>query len=273
MPSPFYLDDYVSLVKQTSSDLPMNEVCNIAVYALSRSPKNVINTVIFEVQQVLTRVQGNNQSEVDCTLLKDVFEAEYMHQVFAVRQLLAVSAMTSRCVSSASTGTRWMGTTEISTPTPALISKAIVSFTNAKDALIRLTNQSSGSIRSVFKPVTKLEIGGQNREFNGIFRRAFASRLFLARLVQKLQKLGIQYAMPAKEPKVVNGPEILDRFVSKSERMIHELFSDARKDQEELGDESDVHIIIVDGIDAICKNRGLSSSGTLTSTLQTKDER
>ncbi|CAI5743996.1 unnamed protein product [Peronospora destructor] len=214
-------------------------------------------------------------SEVDCTLLKDVFEAEYMHQVFAVRQLLAVNTTASRCVSSASTWTRRMGTTEISTPTPALISKAIVSFTNAKDAPIRLTNQSSGSTRSMFKPVTKREIGGQNREsttssvkkarhlvyaWNAAFGPPGCVKTLIARKVSQ--------AMPAKEPKVVVGPGILDRFVSESKRMIRELFSDARKDQEELGDERDVHIIIVDGIDAICKNRGLSSSGTLASTLQ-----
>ncbi|CAI5739265.1 unnamed protein product [Peronospora destructor] len=234
----------VGTVQRMWMGLPMNEVCKIDVYAPSSSSKNVIGTVTFEIQQVLTRAQGNNPRVVDCTLLKDIFEAEYTHQVFAVGQLLA-----------------------------------------QKDTPIRLTNQSRGSTRTVFKPnfdFTKLGIGGLDKEFNDIFRRAFASRLFPTDVIQKL---GIQHvrgmllfgppgcgktliarkisqAMTAKEPKVVNGPEILDKFVGESERKIRELFSDARKDQEELGDESDVHIIIFDEIDAICKQRGSSTSGT-----------
>ena len=69
-------------------------------------------------------------------------------------------------------------------------------------------------------------------------------------------------ALNAHEPKVVNGPEILNKYVGESEANIRALFEDAEKEQEEMGDNSDLHIIIFDEIDAICKARGANGDGT-----------
>ncbi|BEI82591.1 hypothetical protein CcaverHIS002_0304590 [Cutaneotrichosporon cavernicola] len=125
-------------------------------------------------------------------------------------------------------------------------------------------------------------IGGLDTEFSAIFRRAFASRIFPPALVDKL---GIQHVkgillygppgtgktlmarqigkmLNAREPKVVNGPEILNKFVGQSEENIRKLFEDAEKEQKEKGDESGLHIIIFDELDAICKQRGSTNSGT-----------
>uniref|UniRef100_M4B764 Vesicle-fusing ATPase n=1 Tax=Hyaloperonospora arabidopsidis (strain Emoy2) TaxID=559515 RepID=M4B764_HYAAE len=278
----------VGTMQRMCVGLPMNEVCEVSAFGPSQS---VLSTVTFEVQQVLTRAQGNDLRVVDCSLLKKVFENEYIHQVFTVGQLLAVRCdglpLRLQCVNVDTVDGDNSSSASISFAPRhgTYLEGAIVSFTKAKDAPIRLTNQSSGTTRTVFKPdfdFTKLGIGGLDKEFNDIFRRAFASRLFPTDVIQKL---GIQHvrgmllfgppgcgktliarkisqALTAKEPKVVNGPEILDKFVGESERKIRELFSDARKDQEELGDESDVHIIIFDEIDAICKQRGSSRDST-----------
>ena len=62
------------------------------------------------------------------------------------------------------------------------------------------------------------------------------------------------------EPKVVNGPEILNKFVGQSEENIRKLFEEAIQEQKEKGDDSSLHIIIFDEIDAICKQRGSSST-------------
>lgn len=127
-----------------------------------------------------------------------------------------------------------------------------------------------------------LGIGGLDAEFSGIFRRAFASRIFPPALVKKL---GIQHVrgillygppgtgktlmarqigkmLNAKEPKIVNGPEILNKFVGQSEENIRKLFKDAEQEYKERGDDSDLHIIIFDEIDAICKQRGSKNDGT-----------
>lgn len=125
-------------------------------------------------------------------------------------------------------------------------------------------------------------IGGLDTEFNEIFRRAFASRVFPPGLVEKL---GIQHVkgiilhgppgtgktliarqigkmLNAREPKVVNGPEVLSKYVGASEENIRKLFADAEKEYKEKGDESGLHIIIFDELDAIFKQRGSTNNGT-----------
>ena len=69
-------------------------------------------------------------------------------------------------------------------------------------------------------------------------------------------------ALNAREPKIVNGPEILNKFVGGSEEKIRELFGEAEKEQAEMGDNSMLHIIIMDEMDAICKQRGSVKDGT-----------
>ena len=69
-------------------------------------------------------------------------------------------------------------------------------------------------------------------------------------------------ALNAREPKIVNGPEILNKFVGGSEEKIRELFAEAEKEQAEAGDNSMLHIIILDEMDAICKQRGSVKDGT-----------
>lgn len=66
----------------------------------------------------------------------------------------------------------------------------------------------------------------------------------------------------AREPKIVNGPEILNKFVGQSEENIRKLFGDAEREYREKGDESELHIIIFDELDAICKQRGSTGGGT-----------
>lgn len=66
----------------------------------------------------------------------------------------------------------------------------------------------------------------------------------------------------AREPKIVNGPEILNKYVGQSEENIRKLFADAEKEYKEKGDESGLHIIIFDELDAICKQRGSKNDGT-----------
>ena len=66
----------------------------------------------------------------------------------------------------------------------------------------------------------------------------------------------------AKEPKIVNGPEILNKYVGESEANIRKLFEDAESDQKKLGNASGLHMIILDEIDAICKQRGTVTGST-----------
>ncbi len=59
-----------------------------------------------------------------------------------------------------------------------------------------------------------------------------------------------------REPRVVNGPELLARWVGASEENVRALFADAEADWAKNGDASDLHVIIFDEIDALCRHRG-----------------
>ncbi len=70
------------------------------------------------------------------------------------------------------------------------------------------------------------------------------------------------WIVQAREPKIVNGPEIFGRYVGESEERIRKLFEDAETEYAAEGDASQLHVIIFDEIDAICKKRGSVSSST-----------
>ncbi|KAI7850916.1 P-loop containing nucleoside triphosphate hydrolase protein [Circinella umbellata] len=161
-----------------------------------------------------------------------------------------------------------------------LMRQSSIQFTKSSESTIRLkgakrSQQSKPLIRADFK-FEDLGIGGLDTEFSAIFRRAFASRIFPPSIVEKL---GVQHVkglllygppgtgktliarqigkmLNAQEPKVVSGPEVLSKFVGQSEENVRKLFADAEAEYKSKGEESSLHIIIFDELDAICKQRG-----------------
>ncbi len=128
----------------------------------------------------------------------------------------------------------------------------------------------------------EMGVGGLDQEISNIFRRAFTTRLYPAAY---LEKYGIHHvkgillygppgtgktliartlanALNVKEFKVVNGPELFDKFVGETEKKIRDLFANAEKDQKENGDDAGLHVIVFDEIDSLCRARGTISSGT-----------
>ncbi|RYO89303.1 hypothetical protein DL764_008597 [Monosporascus ibericus] len=124
-------------------------------------------------------------------------------------------------------------------------------------------------------------IGGLDEEFSTIFRRAFASRVFPPGLVAEMGISHVKgillYGPPgtgktliarqigkmlnAREPKIINGPEILNKYVGASEENVRKMFADAEKEYKEAGEDSGLHIIIFDELDAVCKQRGSGAGG------------
>ncbi|CAG2107826.1 unnamed protein product, partial [Medioppia subpectinata] len=148
----------------------------------------------------------------------------------------------------------------------------------------RISIKNSNLQSNLLKPnfsFEKLEIGGLKKEFEQMFRRAFVQRLFDPDTIKKMgiphvkgimlygppgtgktliaRKLGsLLNALP---PKIVNGPEILNKYVGQSEENIRKLFHEAEEDYKSKKENSPLHIIIFDEIDAICKKRGSDSTG------------
>ncbi|CAL9039654.1 vesicle-fusing ATPase-like [Musa acuminata AAA Group] len=159
-------------------------------------------------------------------------------------------------------------------------------FEASPNSGIKIINQREAASSKIFRHkefnLQKLGIGGLSAEFTEIFRRAFASRVFPPHVVNKLGikhvKGMLLYGPPGtgktlmarqigkllngKEPKIVNGPEVLSKYVGETEKNVRDLFADAENDQRTQGDQSDLHVIIFDEIDAICKSRGSTRDGT-----------
>lgn len=135
-----------------------------------------------------------------------------------------------------------------------LTSQTDVTIMKAPDSFIKLkASARKAPPNAILAPNFKFEdvgIGGLDSEFSAIFRRAFASRMIPRGLVEQL---GIQHVkgillygppgtgktlmarqigkmLNAKEPKIVNGPEILSKYVGASEENIRKLFADAEKE-------------------------------------------
>lgn len=173
-------------------------------------------------------------------------------------------------------------------------------FVNARCIFTCICYSCSAVVRqSIINPnfdFNKIGIGGLDTEFNAIFRRAFASRVFPPeiaelmgscfiysmfhrmtnlRTVIKIFILGIftgykhvkgilLYGPPgtgktlmarqigkmlnAREPKIVNGPQILDKYVGESEANIRRLFADAEEEEKRVSIEvefTDIAPVIV----------------------------
>ena len=68
-------------------------------------------------------------------------------------------------------------------------------------------------------------------------------------------------ALNSREPILINGPEIMDKYVGEAEKNIRDLFKPAEEEWATRGQESELHVIIFDEFDSVAKKRG-SLSGT-----------
>ncbi|KAJ9456283.1 Vesicle-fusing ATPase [Diplonema papillatum] len=164
-----------------------------------------------------------------------------------------------------------------------------VAFSKKQGRKIQFTNVPAGAQPSTRSNLLKAGfnfesygIGGLDAEADQVFRRAFASRIFPASFLSRLGVSHVKgillYGPPgcgktlmARQvgkmlncvaPKIVNGPEILSKFVGESEKNVRALFEPAEKEMAEKGDESELHLIIFDEFDAIVKQRGSTRDNT-----------
>ncbi|KAI6182666.1 Vesicle-fusing ATPase [Aphelenchoides bicaudatus] len=158
---------------------------------------------------------------------------------------------------------------------------ASIVFDKSEESVINFIGSSKGkpTFRTLINPewdFEKMGIGGLDKEFSTIFRRAFASRLYPPEYIEQLAMKHVRgillYGPPgtgktliarqigkmlnAREPKIVNGPDILNKYVGESEANLRKLFADAEEEWRRCGANSGLHIIIFDELDAICKQRG-----------------
>lgn len=153
-------------------------------------------------------------------------------------------------------------------------------FEFIKTAGIKLTNKVSTTNNQIFNTnfdFRELDIGGMDKELTEILRRVFISRILPLDIVKKLNvshvKGLIMHGPPgtgktliarqlskclkAKSIKIINGPELLSKYIGESEERIRELFAEAENDQK-TNDEG-LHVIIFDEFDSVAVKRGSTS--------------
>jgi vesicle-fusing ATPase len=230
----------------------------------------------------------------DQDVLAEVFIRQFENQVFSPGQKLIMdyknipllfTVKTVQLVDLSMEKSAPAPTVSIPTARGILTRNTPMTFYKDAKSPIKLKGSSKRpAANSIIAPDFKFEdmgIGGLDTEFSAIFRRAFASRIFPPGLIEKL---GIQHVkgillygppgtgktliarqigkmLNSREPKVINGPEVLNKYVGQSEENIRKLFADAEKEYKEKGDESGLHIIIFDELDAVCKQRGSGAGG------------
>ncbi len=144
---------------------------------------------------------------------------------------------------------------------------------------ITVKNQVTNMFKGNFN-FQEMGIGGLDKQFEIIFRRAFASRIIPDKVAKDLginhvrgillygppgcgktlvaRKMG--QVLNCAEPKIVNGPSLLSKYVGESEENVRKLFTDAIADK--TGKQ--LHLIICDEFDALVKKRGSSGDNTGT---------
>ncbi|KAI0136891.1 P-loop containing nucleoside triphosphate hydrolase protein [Xylariales sp. AK1849] len=260
----------------------------------SQGKKAYLGTMDLEIGFASTRKQTDVPYDQD--MLADKVSQVFQNQIFSPGQRFIMDlqgiylSFTVKTIQLVDLSMEKGGSSD-SPSTSAINSRGILTNVTTinffKDA--QSTIKLKGSARrpatnAILRPDFKFEnmgIGGLDEEFSTIFRRAFSSRLLPAGLIDQM---GIPHVkgmllfgppgtgktliarqigkmLNAREPKIINGPEILNKFVGQSEENVRKMFADAEKEYKEKGEESGLHIIIFDELDAVCKQRGSGAGG------------
>ncbi|XP_073008095.1 vesicle-fusing ATPase isoform X1 [Typha latifolia] len=249
-------------------------------------PPDDCNLALLTLELEFIKGKANRSEQLDAVVLAKQLRKRFMDQVMTTGQRVSFEFCgtnyiftVNQAVLEGQESSRPMEKGMIATDT-------YIVFEASPSSGIKIINQREAASSKLFKQkefnLEKLGIGGLSAEFTDIFRRAFASRVFPPHVVNKL---GIKHVkgmllfgppgtgktlmarqigklLNGKEPKIVNGPEVLSKFVGETEKNVRDLFADAENDQRTQGDQSELHVIIFDEIDAICKSRGSTRDGT-----------
>eukprot|EP00191_Tetraselmis_sp_GSL018_P003273 CAMPEP_0177605460 /NCGR_PEP_ID=MMETSP0419_2-20121207/16713_1 /TAXON_ID=582737 /ORGANISM="Tetraselmis sp., Strain GSL018" /LENGTH=667 /DNA_ID=CAMNT_0019099611 /DNA_START=370 /DNA_END=2373 /DNA_ORIENTATION=- len=263
-------------------------------------PRGGFGIVVLNLEAAFVSNKPGRREAVDAKKLSSLATQQFANQVLTVGQSMALEyqgsnlKLTVDSITTAESAAEGEGA-----PRGVLTKGTTYLFSAASGHEIEIKNQRAVVTNQIFKSkelsFEKLGIGGLDSQFDSIFRRAFASRVFPPSVVERLGishvKGMLLYGPPGtgktliarqigkmlngKEPKIVNGPEILNKYVGQSEENMRNLFADAEMEYKAKKEQSSLHIIIFDEIDAICKQRGSVQSGsgvhdTLVNQLLTK---
>uniref|UniRef100_A0A8D9AML4 Vesicle-fusing ATPase n=1 Tax=Cacopsylla melanoneura TaxID=428564 RepID=A0A8D9AML4_9HEMI len=284
-----------SLLQRKWAELSLNQ--DIDVKPFFFNPKNTsefLCTVVLEVDFLSKKNPAKEPYDTDKMVME--FLGRFSGQAFTEGQMLAFQfedkkllTLTVKRLEAADLSALKTGEEPKISPTKMgrCLGDTQIQFEKSEGSMVNLVGKARGvqPRQSIINPswdFNKMGIGGLDKEFNAIFRRAFASRVFPPEVMEHLGCKHVKgillYGPPgtgktlmarqigqmlnAREPKIVNGPQILDKYVGESEANVRRLFADAEEEEKRAGPNSGLHIIIFDEIDAICKARGSAGGST-----------
>ncbi|ESN92582.1 hypothetical protein HELRODRAFT_189514 [Helobdella robusta] len=268
--------------------LSLGQIVDVRPYFFDPN-KDFISSMVLEVDFIAKK--NTTTEPYDTDKMAAEFVMQFPQQAFTVGQELVFSFMDKKLLiarvkemealdvrSGGKTSKVRIGVTMPNT---------ILCFDKADNSPVNLIGKCKGkqTYQSIISPdwnFDKMGIGGLDKEFSTIFRRAFASRVFPPEVIEQiglkhcrgvllhgppgtgktLMARQIGKMLNAREPKIINGPQILDKYVGESEANIRKLFAEAEEEEKRMGINSGLHIIIFDEIDAICKARGSVAGST-----------
>ncbi|GLT51402.1 hypothetical protein SLA2020_248150 [Shorea laevis] len=255
------------------------------IYVTRFIPPDNFNLALLTLELEFVK-KGSKNEQVDAVLLTNQLKKRFVNQVMTVGQRASFEYHGNNYIFTVNQAVL-EGQEKSNGIERGMISKeTYIIYEASNSSGIKIVNQREAASSNIFRQkefnLLSLGIGGLSNEFADIFRRAFASRVFPPHVTSKLGVKHVKgmllYGPPGtgktlmarqigkmlngREPKIVNGPEVLSKFVGETEKNVRDLFADAENDQRTLGDQSDLHVIIFDEIDAICKSRGSTRDGT-----------
>lgn len=279
-------DDIALNVKQRNSgSFTLSQRVSVTLFL--PNAQNSLATITI-LADLLGKQKTPAKVELDGEELSKSFKLQFANQVFSFRQQLVMDFMGTKLDLSIETFNGVIGKApilgQILLATDITWKKSPKSDNNIVFLGTGGTAMRNDSLFRQDFNFADLGIGGLDEQFQKMFRTAFATRIFPG----VVKQLGINHVrgillygppgcgktliarqigkvLNAREPKIVNGPEILDKFVGGSEEKVRALFADAEKEQAESGDNSMLHIIIFDEMDAIMKARGSQGASSSVS--------
>ncbi|XP_056010319.1 vesicle-fusing ATPase-like isoform X2 [Ostrea edulis] len=282
-----------NLMQRRWANISLNQDLTVKAFKFN-SKTDTIGTVVLEVDFLQKKNANSDPHDTDKMAAEFLMqfnnmaftEGQSLAFQFADKKLLVLTVKEIEVIDFTKMKDGGSGT-EKRSPLGLLTPNTAVVFEKVENSTINLIGKSKSkqAFTSIINPdwdFNKMGIGGLDNEFSAIFRRAFASRVFPPEVIEQLGMKHVKgillFGPPgtgktlmarqigkmlnAREPKIINGPQILDKYVGESEKNIRMLFAEAEEEEQRCGLHSGLHIIIFDEIDAICKSRGSVAGNT-----------
>ena len=229
------------------------EQIEVAVYSPGADAAP-LSECVFEVDYVV-KTKARGAEPVDGAALQKAVLARFSRQIFSSGQTVAIEFCGDNYLLRVFSAQKMtLEDTQEKVGRGQLLSQTAVVLQKAQGSALVLKGLEGMHRNTLFKgdfSFEKMGIGGLDAEFQDIFRRAFASRIFPAAIVKRMGVTHVKgmllhgppgtgktliarqigKMLNGKEPKVVNGPEILSKYVGQSEENIRNLFADAEAEQ------------------------------------------